>query len=134
MMTEMLTYRPPTSSEIGTTSAGRTGKTLDESSGRYSQGICKTTITQSVKTDIDDDEDEDDGKNDQDRITYFGHGGLTLGFSSKMIWLDDQDLIIACATNVGSMHSGFEDDQAPWDAFFGTVLLPAAIKFGKSWR
>jgi D-alanyl-D-alanine carboxypeptidase len=118
MMTELLTYRPPKSDDIGKNSAGQEGKTLDDTSGRYSQGICRTVW----KT------------KEGDHYSYFGHGGLTLGFSSKMIWLEDHDLVIACATNVGLMHSGFEDDEAPWDVFLATVLLPAAIEFGKGLR
>ena len=31
----------------------------------------------------------------------YGHGGGTLGFSSRMLWLEEADCVLAVMTNVG---------------------------------
>ena len=57
----------------------------------------------------------------------FGHGGGTLGFTAKMHWLEDTDLIVVMLTNVGGMHSGL--DPSPPSLFYKEVLLPAVMQF-----
>jgi D-alanyl-D-alanine carboxypeptidase len=109
MKQEMFTYRPPTSDQIGDDSTGTQGKSLDESGTFYCQGICHKTKYESSSS--------------------WGHGGLTLGFSSRMLWLEDQDVVLACATNIGLMHSGFGEGQSPWDLFVSNVLLPAVKQY-----
>ena len=80
----------------------------------------------------------------------YGHGGGTLGFSSRMLWLEETDCVLAVMTNVGGasppspdlpaalavrelanvesflagMHSGF-GGATPWGLFMGSVLMPA---------
>lgn len=72
----------------------------------------------------------------------YGHGGGTLGFSSRMLWLDRRgsnraqesasedsvDCVIACMTNVGAMHSGL-DGLSPFGVFTSQVLLPAVKQY-----
>jgi D-alanyl-D-alanine carboxypeptidase len=118
MMQELLTYRPPHSDQIGDDSSGAQGKSLAASEAYYSQGICHHNKTK------------------QNGLSYHnkGHGGLTLGFCSRMLWFQDQDLVLACATNVGLMHSGFEEGKSPWDLFVSSILLPAVQQFVGEWK
>lgn len=72
----------------------------------------------------------------------YGHGGGTLGFSSRMLWLDRRggsdvqdsasedsvDCVVACMTNVGAMHSGL-DGVSPFGVFTAQVLLPAVKRY-----
>jgi D-alanyl-D-alanine carboxypeptidase len=56
-----------------------------------------------------------------------GHGGGTLGFTSKMYWLEETDIIVVLLTNVGEMHSGLS--PSPVGMFYREVLLPAVLQF-----
>jgi D-alanyl-D-alanine carboxypeptidase len=57
----------------------------------------------------------------------FGYGGGTLGFTSRMYWLEKTDLVLVLLTNVGCMHSGLK--PTPVGMFYKDVLLPAALRF-----
>lgn len=57
----------------------------------------------------------------------FGFGGGTLGFTSRMYWLEKTDLVLILLTNVGCMHSGLK--PTPVGMFYKEVLLPAALQF-----
>jgi D-alanyl-D-alanine carboxypeptidase len=59
--------------------------------------------------------------------TSLGHGGGTLGFSARMIWLESAGFTIVMLTNIGGMHSGLS--PSPVGMFFNQVLVPAAMKF-----
>jgi len=39
-------------------------------------------------------------------IALLGHDGDVLGFSASLYWLEDDDLVVAAACNVGTMHAG----------------------------
>ena len=108
MLDEMKTYRPPASDIVGEDSAGTKGKRLNDSGDYYCSGICKHLEQQQIS---------------------WGHGGLTLGFSSNMVYLEDSDVIVTCATNVGSMHSGFPEGRSPWNLFVSQVLMPAVKEY-----
>ena len=56
-----------------------------------------------------------------------GHGGGTLGFTSKMYWLEKTGVYIVLLTNVGEMHSGLK--PSPVGMFYRGVLLPAVLQF-----
>ena len=56
-----------------------------------------------------------------------GHGGGTLGFTAKMYWLENTDIIIVLLTNVGEMHSGLR--PSPVGLFYRLVLLPTVLQF-----
>ena len=108
MKQEMFTCRLPASDKIGDASSGARDKSLKQSGEYYCQGVCHK-----IKY----------------RISLWGHEGLTLGYSSFMLWLEDKDVLLAGATNVGSMHSGFEDGLSPWDMFVANILLPAVFQY-----
>ena len=171
MRRELYKYRPPKSDIIAQSSSGGSDQKLTDSSGRYSQGICRTVAKiKRLKLgkeggDVDDDDDDDeesdekkpkkikmseeeqayvagkekkgseeDAKRDADdnvMVEYYGHGGLTLGFCSRLAYLSKQDIVIAVATNIGIMHCGFEENhsegKSPWDIFFEDILLPAIV-------
>lgn len=112
MRHEMFTYRPPECDIMGSSALGTQRQSLLESGEQYCQGVCRETTTVFGEE-------------------SFGHGGLTLGFCSKLLCVDD-DLVIACATNVGIMHSGFESGTSPWEIFVSSVLLPAVKKAFRS--
>jgi len=56
-----------------------------------------------------------------------GHGGGTLGFTAKMYWLEETDIVVVLLTNVGEMHSGL--NPSPVGMFYREVLLPAVLQF-----
>jgi D-alanyl-D-alanine carboxypeptidase len=56
-----------------------------------------------------------------------GHGGGTLGFSARMIWLEGTGVTIVMLTNIGGMHSGLS--PSPVGLFFNQVLMPAVMKY-----
>jgi D-alanyl-D-alanine carboxypeptidase len=56
-----------------------------------------------------------------------GHGGGTLGFTSKMYWLEEAGVIVVLLTNVGEMHSGLR--PSPVGIFYREVLFPAVMQF-----
>jgi D-alanyl-D-alanine carboxypeptidase len=56
-----------------------------------------------------------------------GHGGGTLGFTAKMYWLEETDIVVILLTNVGEMHSGL--NPSPVGMFYREVLFPAVIQF-----
>jgi D-alanyl-D-alanine carboxypeptidase len=56
-----------------------------------------------------------------------GHGGGTLGFTSKMYWLEEAGVIVVLLTNVGEMHSGLK--PSPVGLFYREVLIPAVMQF-----
>jgi D-alanyl-D-alanine carboxypeptidase len=56
-----------------------------------------------------------------------GHGGGTLGFSARMIWVEGIDVTIVMLTNIGSMHSGLA--PSPVGLFFNQVLVPAVMQY-----
>jgi len=57
----------------------------------------------------------------------FGHSGATLGFTAFMYWIEDTDIIIVMLTNIGQMHSGFQ--QSPPGVFYDKVLVPAVMQY-----
>jgi len=59
-------------------------------------------------------------------LSVIGHSGGTLGFTSKMFWIEDTDIIVVLLTNVGEMHSGL--NPSPVGLFYREVLLPAVIQ------
>jgi D-alanyl-D-alanine carboxypeptidase len=56
-----------------------------------------------------------------------GHGGGTLGFTAKMYWLEQTDIVVVLLTNVGQMHSGLR--PSPVGLFYEEALFPAALQF-----
>ncbi|MGB2897272.1 MAG: serine hydrolase domain-containing protein [Anaerolineales bacterium] len=56
-----------------------------------------------------------------------GHGGGTLGFTAKMYWFEETDIVVVLLTNVGEMHSGM--NPSPVGMFYREVLLPAVLQF-----
>jgi D-alanyl-D-alanine carboxypeptidase len=56
-----------------------------------------------------------------------GHGGGTLGFTSKMYWLEKTGIIVVLLTNVGEMHSDLK--PSPVGMFYKGVLLPTVLQF-----
>jgi D-alanyl-D-alanine carboxypeptidase len=56
-----------------------------------------------------------------------GHGGGTLGFSARMMWLEGTGVTLVMLTNIGGMHSGLA--PSPVGLFFNQVLLPAVMKY-----
>ena len=115
MMRELLTYHPPSRDEMGQDSAGRRGRSLEESGQQYCHGVCRTVHHR----------EEKDGRS----LVSYGHGGRTLGFCAQMFWLEEHDVVVACATNVGVMHSGFPEGASPWDLFLSSVLMPALEEY-----
>jgi D-alanyl-D-alanine carboxypeptidase len=65
-------------------------------------------------------------ENYHENKTFVGHSGGTLGFTGMMYWIEDTDIVIACLTNVGTMHSGL--DYSPPDQFFSKILVPAILR------
>ncbi len=61
------------------------------------------------------------------RHPLVGHSGGTLGFSTRMHWLEGIDLILVMMTNVGTMHSGFA--VSPPGLFYERVLFPAVMAY-----
>ena len=53
-----------------------------------------------------------------------GHGGGTLGFTSKMYWLEGKGLMVALLSNTGIMHTGIK--PSPIGKFFKDILFPTA--------
>ena len=78
-----LTYIPPTSDEMGQDGSGAEAQSLAASGSQYCHGISRTVDTGSGLG------------------PSYGHGGGTLGYSSRMLWLEDADCVVACMTNVG---------------------------------
>lgn len=64
------------------------------------------------------------------RYPLVGHGGGTLGFTTRMHWLEGIDLIVVVMTNIGGMHSGFT--ASPPGLFYERVLLPAAVAYAEA--
>lgn len=54
-----------------------------------------------------------------------GHGGAVLGFSARMFWLDEAEIIVVLLANVGEMHSGLK--PSPISLYYREVLLPAVM-------
>lgn len=105
----MFTYKAPRTDKIGFDGLGEAGDaSLQETGEEYCLGLCH-----SVGPDI------------------WHHGGLTLSFSSRLLLLAD-GTVIACATNVGLMHSGFVDGKSPWDVYIENVLVPAVRRYLES--
>jgi CubicO group peptidase (beta-lactamase class C family) len=110
---QMFTYRPPRCDVMeldghgfsGSSDNGASANSLRATGKEYCLGICHD-----VTNDV------------------WQHGGLTLSFSTRLMILSD-GTVIACATNVGQMHSGFGDGQSPWDQFVANTLLPAVRTF-----
>lgn len=65
-----------------------------------------------------------------ERYPLVGHGGGTLGFITRMHWLEGIDLILVVMTNIGAMHSGFT--ASPPGLFYERVLLPAAVAYAEA--
>ena len=60
-------------------------------------------------------------------LNAFGHSGGTLGFAALMYWFEDSDVIVVMLTNIGYMHSGFQ--QSPPGIFYSEVLVPAVMQY-----
>ena len=119
----MFEYRPPASSEEGDDGSGHPSKWLPEDAGvrrgqtEYCMGIMRTR--------------EYGAASDGGDILCYGHWGGTLGFSARMWWEQPREAtavaklgpVVCCATNIGSMHSGFE--VAPFSLWNTRVLAPA---------
>lgn len=65
-----------------------------------------------------------------ERYPLIGHSGGTLGFSTRMHWLEGIDLILVVMTNIGGMHSGFT--VSPTGLFYERVILPAAVAYAEA--
>lgn len=65
-----------------------------------------------------------------ERYPLVGHGGGTLGFITRMHWLEGIDLILVVMTNIGGMHSGFT--ASPPGLFYERVLLPATVAYAEA--
>lgn len=65
-----------------------------------------------------------------ERYPLVGHSGGTLGFTTRMHWLEGIDLILVVMTNIGTMHSGFI--ASPPGLFYERVLLPAVVAYGEA--
>jgi len=137
MQREMFIYHAPASSIVGDDPLGGKGSELTE---KYCLGIARaewSTNTSSSK---------DAHRCDSTTTTtaMWNHGGLTLGFSSKLLWLEDKNrsrtgggepavgdsapdtvVFVAVASNSGWMHSEFAPETSPWELFLSRVLLPA---------
>ncbi|MBX3014035.1 MAG: beta-lactamase family protein [Caldilineaceae bacterium] len=66
------------------------------------------------------------------RYPLVGHSGGTLGFSTRMHWLEGIDLILVVMTNIGGMHSGLT--VSPTGLFYERVILPAAVAYAEALR
>ncbi len=64
------------------------------------------------------------------RYPLVGHSGGTLGFSTRMQWLEGIDLIMVVMMNVGTMHTGFT--VSPPGLFYERVLLPAVVAYAEA--
>lgn len=110
----MFQYQPPRSDRIDFDGLGLSNsKSLSATGEEYCLGICHSV----GKTDI------------------WHHGGLTLSFSSRLLMLpccsddDGRRTVVTCATNIGLMHSGFDEGSSPWDEFVDGILIPAVKRF-----
>lgn len=56
------------------------------------------------------------------------HDGKTLGFSTKLFWLDQSDCVVAVATNIGSAHSNLGQAEA-WNVWLENSLFPAIQQY-----
>ena len=62
-----------------------------------------------------------------DDYTILGHGGGTLGFTARMYWLEDTDIVVVMLANVGGMHSDLLQSPVGW--FFRDVWLPTVMRY-----
>ena len=107
MQQEMFTYRPP--QDRVPPQAGVPAQTGNNR--EYMQGIARS-------------------REMHERYPLVGHSGGTLGFSTRMHWLEGIDLILVVMTNIGTMHSGFT--ASPPGLFYERVLLPAAVAYAET--
>ena len=66
----------------------------------------------------------EDYYNEKDII---GHSGGTLGFTARMFWIEDTDIVIVALANVGAMHSDMS--HSPVGSFYQENLIPATIEY-----
>lgn len=60
----------------------------------------------------------------------YGHSGGVLGFSARMYWLADKDLVMVVLMNIGAMHSGEQDPAVIFERdYFRNIFLPAATHY-----